>query len=158
MGSLHNWQGALTAADMADILGLFRKSGDKTKPTTDGEDKAKAGKIQRTVEFTFANEKLKVVYGDAETLELDCKTGSKSTVTVRLRMLDVMGLLTCLDNHDCQKVELEPDDRGLVKFGWQDSYASYAIHIPTCSNDAKLNSKRLATMRAELPAMVQAVE
>jgi hypothetical protein len=115
-------------------------------------------KIARVVELTFKPDMLLVVCGDARPLEIPCVTGSRSVVTVRLRTFDLMALMTALRDHDCQEVSVEPDDRGLVKFSWADAYAAYAIHIPTCSPDAKLHSKRLATMRAMEPMLAQAAE
>ena len=154
--------GSLTAADIAAILDLFPKP-EKFAKAAEGTEKESAGKakgvkLPRFVTLKFGGNKLTVEYGDADPLELDCATDAKGIVTVMVRPQDLLGILNFLQKRDCQKLTLEPDDRVLVKFSWQDSFGHYGMHYPTCGTDGRYQSRRVAPMRVVLPPIPIAAE
>lgn len=154
--------GSIDAAAVAAILDLFPKPEKLTKAAEETEKgatgKTKGVRLPRFVALKFEADKLSVEYGDADSLEMACVTDIAGIVTVMVRPQDLFGLLSFLQRRDCQKLTLEPDDRGLVKFSWRDSFGHYAMHYPTCGTDGRYQSRRVAPMRVVLPAMPIAAE
>lgn len=149
--------GSIDGTAINSILALVpkpRAASKNAEPDEEGE-KTKS-RVEKFATFKFKDDKLIINYGDADTLELDCKTDRKGTVIVRLRTADIWNIFNKLHELDCQNVEISPDDRGLVRFGWVDTVGSYGYHQPICGTDGRLQSRRVAPMRYEAPLQIAA--
>lgn len=149
--------GSITGADIDSILKLIPKPRAASKNAEPDEDGAKTkSRVEKFATFKFGDDQLVIIYGDADPLELACKTDRKGKVIVRLRTGDVWNICNELGELDCQNVEIAPDDRGLVRFGWTDTVGSYGYHQPTCGTDGRLQSRRVAPMRFDAPERLAA--
>jgi hypothetical protein len=149
--------GSITGADIDSILALVPKPRAVNKNSEADDEGAKTkSRVEKFATFKFKDDQLIINYGDADALELECKTDRKGTVIVRLRTTDIWNIFNKLHELDCQNVQISPDDRGLVRFSWVDTVGSYGYHQPICGTDGRLQSRRVAPMRYDAPQQMAA--
>jgi hypothetical protein len=77
-------------------------------------------------------------------------------VNVNFRIKDIVALIRKLKDQKPEDFQFAIDDGGLMAVTWKDDVGSYAIHIPTVGKDNKLQSRRVAPMRATMNYAVAA--
>jgi hypothetical protein len=77
-------------------------------------------------------------------------------VNVSFRIKDIVALVMKLKDQKPEDFQFAIDDGGLMAVVWKDDVGSYAIHIPTVGKDNKLQSRRVAPMRASMNYSVAA--
>ena len=118
------------------------------KAWEESKDSAKTSKI-----VTLKNE------GDS--LHVTIKDGGSVTVTtdqaqgpmtlVKFRPRELANLFSMLSHQHGSEYWFEVDDAGLLMVGWEDKFASYQVYLPTATKDGRLESRKVAPMRINLP-------
>ena len=150
--------GTLDASDLQLIRALIPKPRaiSKSKGKKSETQDEVSTKVPRTVLLQVEGDKLTVTVGDADPLELGFVNDSVEPVKVRMRAQDLYASLTCLQELDCQSLQLSGEDGGLVKLSWEDGFGFYQLHHPTCGTDGKLHARRVNTLRVKQPAAAAA--
>ncbi len=77
-------------------------------------------------------------------------------LSVNFRIKDILALVKKLKDQKPDDFQFAIDDGGLMAVSWKDDVGSYAVHVPTVGKDNKLQSRRVAPMRASMNYSVAA--
>jgi hypothetical protein len=115
------------------------------KPWVDSKD-GKKGKKSLRLSLSMQD----VTFTLPDLGEYTAKTAVKMTgnLNVNFRIKDILALVRKLKDQKPEDFLFAIDDGGLMAVSWTDDVGSYIIHIPTVGKDNKLQSRRVAPMRA----------
>ena len=87
--------------------------------------------------------------GDADPVVTDFKTNNVEIIRMQFRIGDIHDLFNKLRSWATSSFEIVGDEAGLLCFSWRDHYGSYRFFLPTVLADGKLQTRRVAAMRAQ---------
>ena len=70
---------------------------------------------------------------------------------LKFRPRELANLFSMLSHQHGSEYRFEVDDAGLLMVGWEDKFASYQVYLPTATKDGRLESRKVAPMRINLP-------
>ena len=116
----------------------------------DGSNKKKATEDKnKFLVLELRKGKLTMTCGDADPVVTDFKTNSTEIVRMQFRIGDIHDLFNRLRSWATSSFEIVGDEAGLLCFSWRDHYGSYRFFLPTVLADGKLQTRRVAAMRAQ---------
>ena len=105
--------------------------------------------------------KLVTLKNEGDSLHVTIKDGGSVTVTTdqaqgpvtatRFRPRELANLFSMLAHQHGSDYRFEIDDAGLLMVGWEDKFASYQVYLPMATKDGRLESRKVAPMRLNLP-------
>lgn len=119
------------------------------------KDKSKE-KGKHIVQITVDKDKLRITCGNYEPVVCSFKSEKPVKGSVRVRPRELHQVFTKLRNWSTDKFRLKGDDGGLFQIGWEDQIGAWDFSFPTLTRDGRLETRRIAPMRA--PAMPVAAE
>ena len=93
--------------------------------------------------------KLTITCGDADPVVSDFKTNSTEIIRMQFRIGDIHDLFNKLRSWATNSFEIVGDEAGLLCFRWRDPFGHYGFFQPTVLADGKLQTRRVAYMRAQ---------
>ncbi|MEK4035730.1 hypothetical protein WOA01_23330 [Methylocystis sp. IM2] len=128
---------------MGRILGLLPNLKSKKAVKEHGE---------RGVQIGVKDQKLHVKYGDAPVLDIDFENNSVEVVKLRLKVTDLYDLLRKLIDLEVEQFRIAGEAEAMFRVSWEDAFGFYDFHMPACTREGRLISRRVFPMRVRLPA------
>ena len=108
----------------------------------------KAGdKGKRTIKFEIKDTVVTIKNKDHDDYVITLDESVDGRYKMSFNANDFYGLLKSLLGHHIDHFMLTCDEAGLMQVSWDDSLCSYQIYVPTCNEQGKLETRRIAPMR-----------
>jgi hypothetical protein len=123
------------------------------KPWVDSKDGKKG---RKTLRLSLTQQDVSFSLPDLGEHTATTSVKVAGNLSVNFRIKDIVALVKKLRDQKPDNFQFAIDDGGLMAVSWKDDVGAYAIHIPTVGKDSKLQSRRVAPMRASMNYSVAA--
>ena len=114
----------------------------------------KAGdKGKRTIKFEIKDTVVTIKNKDHDDYVITLDESVDGRYKMSFNANDFYGLLKSLLGHHIDHFMFTCDEAGLMQVSWDDSLCSYQIYVPTCDEQGKLETRRIAPMRIKSPSL-----
>lgn len=115
------------------------------------EESTAPGKASKLVTLKCDAEAVYLTIKGEETVSSTSLKMTGSTLAASFRPRDIANLFSILAKQHGAEFAFAMDEAGLLEVRWEDALSSYQVYLPTATNDARLQSRRVAPMRIDLP-------
>ena len=117
----------------------------KTHLTDVWSESTAADKNKRNFVIQLKDKQLTLKCGDAEPMDLELKTDSTATVSMKFKIPDIVSVIDQIaDQHSTYEIAGDPG--GLIRISWSDHLGSYDYYLPTLGSDGRHMNRRVAPM------------
>lgn len=118
------------------------------KAWEESKDSAKTSKL---VSLKKDGNSLYLTIKEGDSITVGTENAQGPTTVARFRPRDTANLFSLLTQQHGSEYRFELDDTGLLMVAWEDKFAAYEVYLPTATKDGRLESRRVAPMRINLP-------
>jgi hypothetical protein len=142
--------------DHFDPRAIFTLSGDHIRSIYDEklrpwDESVAPGKATKLVTLRNDADTVHVTIKGEETISVPSLKMTGPTLAASFRPRELSSLFAILANQHGAEFTFALDEAGLLELRWEDALSSYQVYLPTATNDARLQSRRVAPMRIDLP-------
>ncbi len=114
----------------------------------------KAGdKGKRTIKLGIKDTVITVTTKDHDDYVITLDESVQGRYKMSFNANDFYGLLKSMLGHHSEQFILTCDEAGLMQVSWDDSLCAYQVYMPTCDEQGKLETRRIAPMRIKSPSL-----
>ena len=110
-----------------------------------------ARKASKLVTIKNDADTIHVTVKDEKTVSVPVLKATGPTVAASFRPRELSNLFSLLTKQHGAEYAFALDEAGLLEVRWEDALSSYQVYLPTATSDARLQSRRVAPMRIDLP-------
>ena len=115
------------------------------------EESKDSSKTSKIVTLKNDGDNLHVTIADGGSVTVTTEKAQGPVTLVKFRPRELANLFSMLSRQHESEYRFEIDDAGLLMVGWEDRFASYQVYLPTATKDGRLESRKVAPMRINLP-------